>query len=232
MSQQQGILKGDSFQRLASAGMIIGAVLLIVFNILAPRPPDPTNIQSALTNTVDNFFLFQLSHLMLAMGFWGVMIGSAGVYHSISDRGAAWARAGFYGIVVGTTLWMITMALTSVDASAAVDWVTASDADKASAFSIAAAISNISMAAYMMSILMFWFALVFLGAGMASSSVYPGWLGWMAVVLGIAMVAVVGVPQFLAGDVNTSSMLIFAGIALLTTIWLLAVGIWNARKAW
>jgi hypothetical protein len=232
MSQQQNIIRGDSFQKLTSTGMIVGAVLLIVFNVLVPRPSDPGNMQSAIINTVDNFFLFQLSHLMLAVGILGTMIGSAGVYRSITDRGAAWAQVGFYGIVVGTVLWMITYAMTSVDASTAADWAAAPAADKNLFYGIAVASINVGKAAYIMSILLFWLALVFLGVGMARSKTYPGWLGWIGAALGTGMVAIVGVPQFMAGEVNTSYMLIFAGLALLTTVWFLVIGIWVARKAW
>lgn len=232
MSQQQRLIGGDDFQKLASAGMIVGAVLLIVFNILVPRPSDPTNMQSSMLNTVDNYFMFQLSHLMLAVGILGTMIGSAGVSRSITDRGAAWARVGFYGIVVGTVLWMITYAMTSVDASTAADWAAAPAADKTAFYSIAVATINVGKAAYIMSIILFWSALIFLGIGMARSTVYPGWLGWIGAALGTVMVAIVGVPQFMAGEVNTSSMLIFAGLALLTTVWFLVIGIWVARKAW
>lgn len=232
MSQHQGIFQRNDFQKLASVVMIIGAVLLIVFNILVPRPADPGNLQNAMTNTVENYLLFQLSHLMLALGILGTMIGSAGVYQSITDRGMAWARIGFYVIVVGTVLWMITYAMTSVDASAAADWVAAPDADKAAYYGIAVDTINVGKAAYIMSILIFWLAIVFLGVGMARSAVYPGWLGWLGVALGTIMVAFVGIPQFLAGEVNTSSMLTFAGLALLTTVWFLVTGIWVARKAW
>lgn len=212
--------------------MIVGAVLLIVFNILVPRPADPSNMRSAMMNTVDNFFLFQLSHLMLAVGILGTMIGSAGVYRSITDRGAAWARVGFYGIVVGTVLWMITYGITSVDASTAANWAAATAAEKTVFYSVAVATISVGKAAYIMSILLFWLALVFLGIGMAISPVYPGWLGWVGAALGTGMVAIVGVPQFMAGEVNTSSMVIFAGLALLTTGWFLVTGIWVARKAW
>jgi hypothetical protein len=232
MSQQQGIFEGNDFQKLASASMIIGAVVLMVFNILAPRAPDPTNIESVMTNKLDNYFLFQFSHLMIAFGFLGAMIGSAGVYQSITDRGVAWARAGFYGIVVGTVPWIIAMAISSVGTSVAEEWVAAPAADKDAIYGIATAITSVGTAAYIMGILMFWFALVFLGVGMVRSAAYPRWLGWVGVVLGGGMVAIVGIPQYMAGEVVTSSVLIFAGLAMLTTVWFLVIGIWVGRKAW
>lgn len=232
MSSQEGIFKGDAMQKVTSVGLIIGAIMLAVFNILVPRPSDPLNVESSLIMMVDKFFLFQLSHLMLAFGIWGAMIGLAGVYRSINGRGSPWARIGFYGIVVGTAIFSITFALTSVEAKAATDWAASPTNERAIAYSIAVATVNVGTAAYIMSILLFWFAIVFLGIGMARSTVYPRWLGWPGIVLGVAMVATVGVPQYLTGEVQTSSMLLFVGLAILTILWFLAVGIWVARRAW
>lgn len=228
---QQGIVRGDTLQKLASAGFIVGALLLIVFNLLYPRPADPGSTQSVLTAMADQKVFTQLTQLMLALGFWGVMIGSAGVYRSITASGAAWARLGFYGIAVGVAIWSINFGLGTASATAAADWVAASSADKAAAFWVAATVLTVNTGIYTMSILIFWLALTFLGAGMARSTVYPGWLGWVAVVLGIAVVAIVGIPRFLVEN-TTSSMLIFAGLTLLTTVWFLVVGIWIAWKAW
>jgi hypothetical protein len=54
---------------------------------------------------------------------------------------------------------------------------------------------------------------------------------WLAAILGVAMVAVVGVPKLFLG--NTSILLLlFGGFALVTTLWMLATGIWVARRAW
>ncbi len=232
MSAPQGIVKGDPFQRLTSAALVIGACLLLVFNILAPRPADPTDLQASFTNMVNRYSLFQLSHLMLAAGFWAVMAGLAGVDRSISEKGAAWARIGFLGIIVGTALFTITMAFTATEASSARAWAAASGAEEGAAFAVTVATVNVGKAAYIMSILLYWLSLAFVGVGMARSGIYPGWLAWAPVALGVAMTAVVGVPQFMVGDVRASSMLIFAGLAGLTTVWLLAAGIWIARRAW
>src|SRR3989304_5360976 len=107
MAQQQGVVKGDALQRIASAGFVIGAVLLIVFNFLLPRAADPSNTQDVLTKWGGQKGLTQLCALLLAVGIWGVMMGTAGVYRSITANGAAWARLGFYGITVVTAIWRV-----------------------------------------------------------------------------------------------------------------------------
>jgi hypothetical protein len=231
MSQLQVIDKEDTLQKISSTGLIVGAILLLVFNILSPRPDDPTSMQSVLTAMADERGITLLSQLFLAFSIWMVMIGSAGVYRSIIDDGAAWARLGFYGIIVGTVLWGVTFGLGSAMVHTAVDWAAAPAADKPAAYTIAAAVSNATSGIETMSIIMLWLALAFLGFGMARSADYPRWLGWTVVVLGIAMVAAVGIPKFFNG--NTSTLLIlFGGIAVLTTVLLLVVGFWVARKAW
>lgn len=231
MSQLQLTVKEDTLQKISSTGFIVGAVLLLVFNILSPRPDDPTSMQSVLTAMSDEKGLTLLSQLSLAFSIWMVMIGSAGVYRSITDGGAAWARLGFYGIVVGTVLWSITFGLGSATVHTAADWVAAPAADKPAAYTIAAAVSNATSGIETMSIIMLWLALAFLGLGMARSTVYPRWFGWTGVVLGIAMVAAVGVPKFFNGYTSTL-LILFGGIAILTTILFLVVGFWVARKAW
>jgi hypothetical protein len=232
MANQEGIVKGDPIQKFSSAAFIIGGVFVVVFNIIVPRPADPSDMQVALTNMAENFFMFQFGHLMLALGLWGVMVGVVGVRSVIKRRGSAWAQAGFYGIVLGTTLWMITYAMTSVEAREAAAWALTSSAEREVLFNTTVATIHVGSAAYIMSILFYWLALLFLGVGIARSRVYPAWLGWSLVGIALSMVTIVGIPQFLKGDVVLSSMLIFAGLAGLTSLWFVVIGIWVARKAW
>jgi predicted membrane chloride channel (bestrophin family) len=76
-----------------------------------------------------------------------------------------------------------------------------------------------------------WLALVFLGIGMVLSAVYPRWIGWAGIVLGIATVAGVGIVAAFAGPSSTLELISMV-LALLTLFWILVVGIWVARKAW
>jgi hypothetical protein len=45
------------------------------------------------------------------------------------------------------------------------------------------------------------------------------------------MVAAVGIPRFFIGNSSTL-VVVFGGLAILTTVWFLVVGIGVARKAW
>jgi hypothetical protein len=231
MAQQQGIVKGDVLQRVGSAGFIIGAILLVIFNVLLPRAADPSSTQAVLQKWGGQEVLTQICALLLAVGIWAVMLGVAGVYRSISAGGAAWARLGFYGIVVGTAMWAVNFALTMAAAGAAANWLAAPAAGQATAYSVAASLYAASAAVETMSIIVFWLALVFLGIGMVLSTVYPRWMGWVGIVLGIATVAAVGIIEAFAGPSSTLE-LTFMVLSLLTTLWALVIGIWVARKAW
>jgi len=231
MVQQQGIIKGDTLQKLSSAGFIIGAILLVIFNVLFPRVSDPSNLQEALKNLGEQEILAKICALLLVIGILGAMIGVTGVYRSISAGGAAWARLGFYGIVVGTTLWIITFTRYIATADAAASWVAASAADKATAYNIAVAVSAVNGDMETMSIIVFWLALVLLGIGMVYSAVYPKWMGWGLIALGIATVVASGVIPVFAGTAS-AIQLIFMILSLMSTIWILVLGIWVARRAW
>ncbi len=65
---------------------------------------------------------------------------------------------------------------------------------------------------------------------MILSTVYPRWLSWVELILGIAGVAV-GIIQF-SIERSTTFTLVFVILSLLTTLWVLVVGIWVARRAW
>ena len=232
MAQQQAIVKGDALQKLGSAGLIIGAILLLVFNILLPRASDPSNVQEVLTKWGEQEGLVQMCALLLAVGIWGLMIGIVGVYRSISTgSGADWVRLGFYGIVVGTTIWTVSFALVMATADTAATWIAAPAAGKAAAYGIAAAVNAVNETMHTMSVTVYWLALVFLGIGMVLSSVYPRWMGWVVLVLGIITMVAGGVIPVFAGP-GSATMIIFAILSILTTLWALDLGIWVARKAW
>lgn len=231
---QQGIAKGDVLSRIAGISFIVGAALLLVFNALLPRVSDPTNTQAVLQNIAANRGGFwELDHLLLAAGIWGLMIGVVGVYRSISTGAAAvWARLGFYGVIVGTTLWSVLFALEGLGLATVVGkWAAASGADKATLFLVASSIGQLTEGMFSMTIIAYWMALTFVGIGMALSTVYPKWLGWTLIVLSVAIVAAVGVPQALTGMSRTLQLL-FIALSILTTLWALVIGIWITRKAW
>ena len=62
---QQGIVKGDVLLRLAGLSFIVGAIVTGVFNILAPRSGDPSDVQAGIQLIADNKGFFQVDQLLL-----------------------------------------------------------------------------------------------------------------------------------------------------------------------
>ena len=224
---QQEIVKGDVLQRIAGVSFIVGAILLIVFNVLFPRADDPSDTQQVLTKLADNEPFSLIVFLGLAVGIWALMIGVVGVYRSISTGGAAaWARLGFYGIIVGVTLQTAAYAVGMAATGAAGEQ--GGTELGTPAYTIAAAINATGNSLFFMSVIVAWLALAFPGVGIVLSSVYPKWLGWAILILGAATV-VVGFILALTGITQTLD-LIFGVLAGLTTIWALAMGIIITRR--
>ncbi len=230
MTQQQGRVNGDTLQKIGSVGFIIGAILMMIGSFLLPRATNPSNLQEMLKPLGEQEFRTQVSALLMTAGIWALMIGAAGVTRSINTSGAAWARLGFYFIVVGTALWTVSLSGDVATASAVANWVAAPAAGKEAAFGVVAALSAFGRGVYPMSIVVFWLAIAFLGIGMVSSAVYPRWLGWVGLILGVAVIPV-GITQTFA-ERSIPLTLVFMVFALLTALWSSVVGIWGARKAW
>ena len=134
MSQES--YRGDVLQKIAGLGFIVGGILTLVSNAIFPRADDPSVVAQVLERYADNETLAQLSFLGINMGVIAIMIGTVGVYRNISTGGAAaWARLGFYGVIVGTALWSISSAVGLAVVERAVGWVAAGSALDTAAFS-------------------------------------------------------------------------------------------------
>ncbi|MBI2846548.1 MAG: hypothetical protein HYX82_01555 [Chloroflexi bacterium] len=234
---QQAISKGDVLQRLAGISFIVGAILTAVFNAILPRAADPSyaNARESLQRMADAGVGFvQIDFLLLAVGIWALMIGVVGIYRSISTgMGAVWARLGFYGVTVGTTLFTVLFAVFGLGMPLVVEsWATSSEPAKTTLFLVASSLYKLDFTLFSMSIIVYWLALLFLGIGMALSTVYPRWFGWAGIILGVVTVVAVGLPQALTGPSTLVTNTLFMVLSGLTLLWALIVGGWIARRAW
>ncbi len=228
---EQGITKGDMLQRLGGLGFIAGGILTLVLSALHPmnRIDDPANTQQALTALAENEGLSNIVFLGIAVGLWALMIGTAALYRSISTGGAAaWVRLGFYGVILGTGIATVSIAVgwATVDAAVA----SGGTQPGTPANTIAAALHAVGSSTHTMFVIVEWLALAFLGIGMVLSAVYPKWMGWALLILGALMVVVSGIPQAV-GDPSQALRLTFPVLAGLTSIWAIVVGVWVTRKA-
>ncbi|MFC1935746.1 hypothetical protein ACFLX9_03180 [Chloroflexota bacterium] len=231
---QQAIEKGDVLQRIAGIALIVGAIVVAVFNGLLPRADDPSQVQQVLTKLGDNETFAQIVYVCLAAGMWLLLGGIAGVYRSLSTgAAAAWARLGFYSTIVTVSVWTVVFATGLGEAGAAGNLAekTLGTPEWSMAYSVAAAVHAVNMAVFSLGIVVQWVAIVLLGIAVSLSTLYPRWLGWIAIVLGVVTVPAIGIPQAIAGPSQTIDLLflIFSGLTLL---WALVMGILITRKAW
>ena len=228
---QQTIVKGDALQRIASLGFLVGGVLSLVFGPLRPSSEHEDKLD-VIQTIVDNSGFWEVDHLLIVVGFWAVTIGVIGVYRAIaSGQAAAWARLGFYGVLVGTALWSVLFALDGAGyAVVAEQWEKASGADKAAWFTFFSGMDHLLDGMRSMAVFVYWSAFIFLGVGVAFSKVYPSWLGWFIALVGV-LGAATGFGVGVAGT-NDAYLVTFIASLALTSVWALLMGIWAARKAW
>ena len=223
--------KGDVLQKIGGLSFIVGSILLIVFNALLPRVDDPSDMGEIIQKVAEKSGGFwEASHLLLAVGLWGLMIGVVAVYRSLSTGSSApWARLGFYGVVVGTTLWTVVLGLDGAGlAEVAARWQAATGNEKEILFVVATALREFETGLFSLTIMAYWLALVFLGIGMALSTLYPKWLSGAIILLGAALV-VVGVIFYFA-DNSKALDSVFGILAGISTVWALLLGIWITRR--
>jgi hypothetical protein len=175
--------------------------------------------------------LLQACALLLTFGFLAVMVGTSGIYQSITKDGSAWARLGFYFHLVGVTLWTVGMSLDIAYPAAIVHWLEAPAESKVVAYSVVAMLSPLGFGRgiFPLNLIVNWLAFTSLGVGMARSVVYPHWLGWGEVLLGVSGVALGIVMTFTGREALIN---VFVAFMMLNLLWWLTCGIWVVRKAW
>lgn len=231
---EQGIQKGDVLQKIAGLSLIIGGILLIVGNALVPRVDDPGDVRDFIENAADNAGGFtEIVFLLLAVGLAVLVLGFAGVYRSVtSGAAAAWVRLGFYGFIAGSAVLVSFTGFFGLGLAAiAEEWDSmAASADKEALFQGFTAVYWALDGAFSVAIVMYWGTMTLLFAGIVMSTTYPKWLGW-AGLINAAVVTVIGFVYAFA-DLTQGLDLTFGIAALVSTIWVVLLGVVVTRKAW
>lgn len=220
--------EGAVLQRLTSVALIVGGILTVVAIAIFPQAKDPSNLLSHVVAYSDKETLAQLGVLSRTVGVWALVLGFANVHHFIGQgAGAAWARLGFYGLVIGAAGLTAAGGLAYGAIQAAVSW---SIAPADPTFSVAGGLVIGSLNAFNLSVVAFWAALVFVGIAWTRTDIYPQWASWPLLILGIVG-AVMGLARLFV-DTTSTFELVFSFSAGLTGIWAVVVGIWLARRSW
>jgi len=217
--------------RVGALSGIIGAIVFMIANIVHPRSP---NIQITVKQieTVAQSHIWVTDHLLLLLGGLLLLPALIAVQRSITTGpGAVWAYLGYVSAVVSTSLWVVLMALdgrTSKVVHAA--WAAAPEGEKAMALRVAEAMEEIDVGLFSVYIIVFFgVTFVLYGLAVARSDRFPTWLGWAAVVLGIASF-IDGMVQAYTGLSVLVTNILFASFSSLLTLWILIMGILMWRK--
>ncbi len=214
--------KGDVLQRIGGVGLVLGGILIIVGNVIFPRADDPASAAATFKAYGENPDMTRIAVLLVLLGEWAVLGGIAAVYRSITTgAGSAWSRLGFYGYVIATAIFNITLVFVLAATTASEKGPTA--------VGIGLTMVTAANSLLAVSVLTYWLSFALLGISISVSTVFPKWVGWVAVLLGVATVAVIGVPYIFMDQTKTLQT-VFMILALLSAIWTLGVGALIVRR--
>jgi hypothetical protein len=220
--------------RIGGWAAIVGSILGGVGNLVHPVTPekDPEGVAEVIADSG----IWTPVHLVIVLGIFLMLGGLIAIYQTIrGGLAGALARFGLFAAVVGVTTGLILVILDGVAArQLAQEWATADPGEKATALGLVHVNETINFA--LASLFNFVFAaatFILFGSAVALSGVYPRWLGWVAVVAGVASIGA-GLIQALVGEPTTASRVLTIFGPTVITLWLLSMGILllqRSRKA-
>jgi len=108
-------------------------------------------------------------------------------------------------------------------------WVNAPPVDKPVAFQAAFAVRQIEIGVASLVGLVFGITVVLYGLAVALSHTYPKWLGWLAVISGVA-ISLAGITMAYTGF-SVLAMNIYMPAILVFLVWLIIMGVLMWRRA-
>jgi hypothetical protein len=232
MAQQAGIVKGDVLQKIGSAALIIGSLLVAIGNTWTAMV-DLSNPALAQSRIGAQIMLSYVAVLLVLFGWWAALIGAAAIQQSITGPGGAWARVGLYFMIMGTLLWSLGIVLDIEYFDLIAKWLAAPPQGKELAHGVLVTLfppgAGFGRGLFPVTLMCSWLAFAFLGLGMLQSAFYPRWLGWLGSILG-AIGVLLGIVMTFTG--REPYFMIFTVLAFASIVWLLMTGIWMVRRAW
>jgi hypothetical protein len=210
---------------------VVGALLAFVANGLHPHPTDFR--LEALLQQIAGSPTWGTIHLTLLCALVLILGAIVAITFTVDgEPGATVARLACLAALLGGALILVSTAMDGFAMNQlARSWLDAPLAEKAAALRVADALENAQYAVYSLSIVLFLGLGIFLyGLAIVLSSVYPKALGWLAMQSG-AGAFVVGVVQALSGPSFRGSEIFFVLFSMLSTIWVLSMGVVMWRKA-
>jgi hypothetical protein len=189
---------------------------------------EPADLEATLPEYAANTN-WEVVHIGQFLGYALVLVGLVALHRSIAEgRGAALARLGYVTAVVATAIYAVNQAVDGVAIKFVADeWVSAPAAEKADAFRVAEAVRHIEIGLTSFAELTLGTAFLLYGLAIALSDIYPKWLGWAAVAVGLGWI-VLGLLVAYNGFTQADLGLL---VSALMALWLLVLAVFLWRKA-
>ncbi len=208
--------EGTTWRRVGSTALIAAGALILT-SALFPVPDNPGDHAEFLRLLAENASTAQAVLITVPVGIWAFATGVVALGHT-GRPATPWLRLGRYAVLTGAAVVTVQFALGNAALAEATEG------------SFEVGLPLWLGASYMRSfgMLVLWAGIAALGRGILTSGTYPRSVGWPALILGLAMVVVsaVGIVNGLTEATARAS----AGLAALTAIWSIGLGIWLARR--
>lgn len=217
--------------QIGGASAVVGAILGGVGNLVHPVTPmdDRVGVARVIADS-DNWVAV---HLVIVLGIVLMLGGLVALYHSIRGGPArALARFGLFAAVSGATIGLILVILDGVAAPQLADeWAAAPPGEQAVALGLVHLNETINFAlASLFNLVFAGVTFILFGLAVAAGEAYPRWLGWVALLAGLASVGAGLVQAFTGEPTGASRILTIIGPTVIT-LWLLVIGILLLRTA-
>ncbi len=220
-----------SLNRIGAVGAIAGAILLLVATSLHPLEADPNDPEAAFAEYAADD-LWVATHLGQFFAIVAIAVGLIALSDTLRQgRAASWATLGRAGAIASVAAAAVLQAVDGIALKFMVDrWAASAPPQRGLVFEAAFGVRQIE--AGLASLMSITFGLTVLAYGVALAfSRYPRWLGWMAVLGGLATVCG-GVALAYTGF-SALAMGINMPASIVLLIWLVAVGtfLWRSDFA-
>jgi hypothetical protein len=206
---------------------VAGAVLLVIFNLLHPRPTDFENATEGELRLVADSGAWVPIHLGILLGSLLIILGLFALARSLKGTPAeGLSRLALGSLLIAAPVSVLTWAVDGYGLKAAAD---AAAGGEAGAVAAGTAVAEVTWGLFMFLILTFLgLTPIFFGVAITASRVYPAVLGWVAVVFGLVSV-VASVWGTLSGP-TAPFFLVFTVSSLVLTLFVLVAGVYLMRR--
>ena len=215
-------MEDRSMLRIGSVSAMLGAIILVITNVMHPRDFEYGDTASHFADVAGSD-IYLGDHIGLLVGALLMSAGMIAIARSLRETtAAAWAFFALISAVVAAGLMVVLIAIDGVAFAAIADSVTG---DAALVF------EEIGFGLFSM-LIFFTFGVQFslFGVALSMSDNYPKYMGWIALVGGIAGMAI-GLTQAYEGPSETLTTILFPIVSVLLTLWVLVMGVFMWKKS-